>query len=183
MLTGGSTAQRVYAKWANLGGFESLNNIDFYYGDERCVSVESIDSNHGMCLGSLFSNGLPRGCRVFPIYSGELPLLSAENYSAILPEIIDILILSLGDDGHIASIMPQGDLIYENQKKIAFVPESNGYRRDRITITPLVFQSANQILVFAEKNRKNKVMSKVMENIEDISSMPARILTNATWLI
>ena len=39
------------------------------------------------------------------------------------------------------------------------------------------------ILVFAEKNRKNKVMSKVMENIEDISSMPARILTNATWLI
>src|SRR5262245_1921351 len=104
-LTGGSAALIF------LGALREANVdwscITLFWGDERAVPPESPDSNYGLAEQMLLKPlgaKAPHAIRM----QGEMPDLkfAAKRYSQALPPALDVLILGVGDDGHVCSLFP-----------------------------------------------------------------------------
>ena len=107
MLTGGRSAARLYKAWRDLPAFQQMTGVSFYFGDERCVPPDHAESNYGMAMQTLFPNGVPTGCAVFRMEADATDQEEAAlRYADLLPDLIDVLLLGVGEDGHIASLFP-----------------------------------------------------------------------------
>jgi 6-phosphogluconolactonase len=183
MLTGGRSAEKVYAAWRELPSFKKMNGVRFYFGDERCVPPTDSESNFGMVKKTLFKDGIPSKCKVFPInIIGNNYTKSAKYYESILPERINLILLSLGDDGHIASIFPFSNTLNTAPVKVvpAVCPTTP---KNRITITPSVIAMADIIFVIAIGKSKAKILQSLINNQDNTNHLPAKLVLNATWLV
>mgnify|MGYP003965373265 CR=1 FL=1 len=184
MLTGGKTARLLYRKFSSK--VLNTRNITYYFGDERCVPSDSCDSNFKMVSESLFANGVPSECEVKQI-NGEVSNVSHEllRYSSLLPKSIDILLLSVGEDGHIASLFPLNSHLCNNKERMLYVSNAPKYPSKRITISPLVIKKAKSIIVMAEGEEKGMVLAKALQNAENVKDMPVRltIKKNTIWML
>jgi 6-phosphogluconolactonase len=181
LLTGGQSAEYVYNFLSEL--LTSDLNLYFYFGDERCVSPEDPESNFGLVMRSLFKNNLPKNFKIFRIYGEALDLeMEVKRYETVLPNEIDILLLSIGEDAHIASLFPGDISIHECDKRLAIV---NGPKppNPRITITPKIISSVNKVYCFASGNAKSKALSNVFQDRGDSLTYPAKLIVNCNWLI
>lgn len=183
MLTGGKTANELYRSWSQLASFKNINNVSFYFGDERCVPMNSDNSNYAMSMATLFAEGIPKSCQVFPMYhDGKNPEMAAANYEELLPDSIDILILAFGEDGHIASIFPGSPLLNEVSHLVA-TSSSKNHPYPRITVTPFVIESARSIFVIAKgKSKGDLILSMISEFTPPIKT-PLTLVKKATWIL
>jgi 6-phosphogluconolactonase len=181
-LTGGIGASRLYP-YLSMQLKDCHGEICFYLGDERCVSSNDSESNYGMILKTLFHNGLKNNWKFFKMYEiNEDPSISALRYHKIIPDKIDILLLGLGDDGHIASLFPNQIFGIENNRKVITTFSTNNEQM-RITITKSVIESADEIMVLASGIGKKNILSKILIENEDFSSIPAKIALRGLWLL
>lgn len=182
MLTGGRSAEVFYRQWSSsIRGYKS--KIRFYFGDERCVLPSSNDSNFFAANKFLFDSRFDfESEQVFRI-RGESEDVEAESdrYSSLLPDPIDVLFLSLGEDGHIASLFPNSSAIFEHKRKVVPVLGPKAPYR-RITITPPVIQSAKHVYIFAIGKEKRCKYEEALLNPEDVKSIPARLVLDRTWI-
>lgn len=179
MLTGGTSARRVYKSLNSLFDQCLLEHINFYFGDERCVPESHLDSNYHTVISSLFQNNKPK--KIFRIKSDSSNLdLELKRYSKIIPSTIDLLILSVGLDGHIASLFPHSNLLDEYFENIG-VSESINHPYKRLTITPKVIDSAEMIFALAPGDKR----ASFFYNLNDVSKyeVPAKLIANAVWCL
>lgn len=181
MLTGGRSASIMYDYWADI--ISTKYNLNFYFGDERCVSPDSSTSNFFTALNSLFKNGIHPKFHVERIYGEAFNLeIEAKRYESILPNDIDILLLSIGEDAHIASLFPGNfDAIYS--KSYVEVVSGPKFPFQRITITPKYIRKANIIFTFACGFSKNAILKKIFNSNDENLFIPARLVLNGNWLI
>lgn len=183
MLTGGRSAERLYSAWAELPAFWRMKGVDFFFGDERCVPPAHVESNFGMVMKCLFKRGIPAGCSVFRMEADELDLEAAsQRYAGLMPDEIDVLLLGVGEDGHIASLFPGGEALKENVKRVLSVTGTKPPYA-RLTITPPVIAKAEAIFVLAPGREKGLVLSKALQATGDFAILPACLVLNATWLL
>ncbi len=183
MLTGGRSAARLYAAWAQDPGFQHLFGVAFYFGDERCVPPDHTDSNYGMALSSLFAMGVPRGCSVFRMAADDPDRESAAwRYGELLPDKIDIMLLGVGNDGHIASMFPWSESLRETRRKVIPVTGPKP-PHERLTITPPVIAQTKSIFVLASGADKALILVKALQVPGDVDALPVRLVLNATWLL
>lgn len=183
MLTGGKTANELYRSWSQLTSFKNIVNVNFYYSDERCVSMNSDNSNYAMSMATLFAKGIPKSCQVFPMYhDGETPEKAAANYERLLPNFIDILILAFGEDGHIASIFPESPLLNEINHSVS-TSSSKNHPHPRITITPFVIDGARSIFVIAKGKSKGDLILRMMSEFMSPIKFPLALVKKATWIL
>jgi len=183
MLTGGRSASELYKTWVKfLDSPTQLSNIEFYFGDERCVPSDYINSNYRMVMSDLFPNGIPLGAKLNRMVAEAADLeVAADHYSGLLPIELDVLLLSVGEDGHIASLFPQSAALHEsNRQVVPIIAPKAPYQR--LTITPKVVQSARHVFVMAIGEQKKAVYEKALYNPEDIDSLPARLVLNRNWV-
>ena len=182
MLTGGRSAEILYKTWSESLMSNQLLNIDFYFGDERCVPPNHPDSNYGLVKRTFFRNELPRGVRIHRIEAESSNAdVAAEHYAASLPKLIDVLLLSMGDDGHVASLFPNSAALRETDRKVVHIvgPTPPFHR---LTITPPVIQIAREIFVFAIGKAKRDKYKEALTNPKDITSIPARMVLHGNWI-
>ncbi|MFI0457417.1 MAG: 6-phosphogluconolactonase, partial [Candidatus Thiodiazotropha endolucinida] len=118
MLAGGSTPLPIYQRLAMRKDIP-WSRIDLYFGDERCVPVNTSENNYTTVMRSLFPDGdRPDGMNVYRMCGEENPDKAAEVYELVLPERIDILLLGVGDDGHTASIFPGSAALDEEMRRV-----------------------------------------------------------------
>lgn len=184
MLTGGRSAERLYSIWAELPAFQHINNVQFYFGDERCVPPVHPESNYGMAMRTLFGKGVPSGCSVFRMEADDVnPGSAALRYESRLPEKIDVLLLGVGEDGHVASLFPGSSALQEKTRRVVPVIGTKP-PFERITITPSVITQADVIFVLATGPVKAQVLTIALQDVENFDTIPARLaLNNATWLL
>jgi 6-phosphogluconolactonase len=181
MLTGGRSARAVYAEWAGSPVFHAVDNVDYYLGDERCVPFRHEESNSGMVTRELFGRGLPPGCRFFPMAIHGDKEVFALSYEKIMPDRLDILLLSAGEDGHVASLFPGSSALAENGRRV--VPVSGPRApHDRLTITPNVIRNARVVFLMAQGEQKARVLERVLAGGE-ARSLPVSLAMDATWLL
>jgi 6-phosphogluconolactonase len=182
MLTGGNSAKYLYLAWEMLPQFHQMENVNFYLGDERCVSFNDPESNLGMIYRALFHNGVPKNCQVFPMFAEKLSAEDlADHYAEILPDRIDILLLSIGDDGHIASLFPGDSALHEARLVVPVLGPKPPRRR--ITVTPEVFKRSKSIYVLAIGNHKYDIFKNIVKSEEVKAITPAGLVLNATWIL
>lgn len=182
VLTGGRSAGRLYEVWGKLLEDLARINVDFYFGDERCVVPEHSESNFGLVMRTLFACGVPTGCSVFRMNAESADLAgAAANYAALLPRVVDVLLLGVGEDGHIASLFPWSPALYETRRRVVPVrgPKSP---QQRLTITAPVITQARRTFVLAPGS-KAAVHEEALREPEDFLACPARLVLGATWLL
>lgn len=185
MLTGGKSASEIYLKWKSFGGFKDLSGVEFYFSDERCVPPDDSESNYNMVINSLFDKGLPEGSKLCRIQA-ELQdkNRAAKEYSELMPIKIDILLLSMGVDGHIASIFPGDYKIFTSTSKFEYVPSSiDGPRVDRISITPTLISSADKICLLIRGSHKKDLLNKISKKKYDPINNPSQLIKSGIWLM
>ena len=107
---------------------------------------------------------------------------AAERYAALLPERIDILLLGVGEDGHIASLFPNSPILQETKQRVVMVVGPKA-PYSRITITPSVITDAGALFVLAPGLAKSKVLIQALQHPEDFYSFPVRLALRGTWLL
>lgn len=181
MLTGGRSARALYAAWAASPAFITAHNIDYFLGDERCIPADHEESNSGMVMHDLFGRGIPPGCHFFPMAADGDKESQARDYEKILPERLDVLLLSVGEDGHVASLFPGDEVLSEESRRI--VPVSGPKApHDRLTITPNVIRNARSVFLLAQGPQKAKLLERVLAGGE-ARSLPVSLAMDATWLL
>ena len=182
-LTGGDTAANVYNAWAKLRSFQNMSGASFYFGDERCLPSNHPESNFALSMRTLFKYGIPRGCNLNRIQTFGLTVeQQISAYEAIIPAAVDILLLGLADDGHIASLFPGGSALEMLDHKITLVKSPN-HKYERLTITPAVIKNASSIYLFAFGAKKAKILSSFLDNSLEVDLSPIKLLKSATWLL
>jgi len=182
MLTGGNTAKQLYKHWASTTPWNH-SKIKYYFGDERCVPPDNEGSNYGMVKQNLFPNGIPDGCTIIRI-KGEMPDLlgSARIYEQKLSESIDILLLTVGPDGHISSLFPDSIALQEKSKSVIPV-ESPKPPHKRLTISKLVIKSAKSTFLFARGEEKGRILAKALGQPYNTRALPVRLVLGSTWIL
>lgn len=182
VLTGGRSAAKLYLAWGQQADFQCLTGVNFYFGDERCVSPSHPESNYGMAMRTLFQYGIPNGCQVIPMYYDALNSeISALKYETLLPSSVDILLLSVGDDGHIASLFPHRVSLGEVKRRVLQV-RGDSFPYNRLTITRSVIDAAKIIYVMACGEEKNKILNQLTDHPDDYMSIPARLAICGVWI-
>lgn len=183
MLTGGQSARRLYGAWANFPALRKMSHVHFYFGDERCVPPRDAESNYGMVMRTLFFQGIPKGCQVFRMEAEDPDRdAAAARYSESLPNAMDLMLLGVGEDGHIASIFPGSPVFQEVNRRVVPVTAPK-LACERLTITPLVIAQARSIFVLATGAAKAKVLTRALKQPNDVTSLPARLVLRANWLM
>lgn len=162
-LPGGSTPMPILKLLAK----EKLDwqRVFFYLTDERIVEIDNQENNFNRLNKFFFSkiNSIS-----FPMYTGEIsPTESCENYIKELEKLeqfnktprFDLIVLGMGEDGHIASLFPNSALLSEQNKWVALDPnERNGTTRMTLCFTILL--NASETILIARGTKKIKLLEK-----------------------
>jgi len=177
MLTGGTVAERLYLHWSRTSALP-LNKIHFYFGDERCVAPDHPESNYAMVMRAL------PGVTSIARMEAENPdrEAAANAYAHLLPENIDILLLGMGEDGHIASLFPHDPVLLSRQRGVEAITGPKAPCQ-RLTVTPDVIAQARFVFVLATGIAKGKTLNKAFESQNDFSSLPVRLTLGGSWLL
>src|SRR5688572_8439393 len=104
VLTGGTTAEKVYIPCAETG--VGLSDKDVFFSDERCVPPDDDASNFAMARRTL-GDALD-GARIHRMRGEDSPADAARAYSdeveSAAPAGFDLLLLGMGADCHIGAM-------------------------------------------------------------------------------
>lgn len=181
-LTGGASAERLYRYWAKNPPWDH-KKVVYFFGDERCVPPLHQESNYGMVMRNLFASDLPQGVTLNRMETEKETVSAAvKRYEQLLPDSIDVLLLGLGPDGHIASLFPYDDAVREQYRTVLPV-EGPKLPKKRWTITPPVIKQAQSTFLLATGEVKGETLRQALERPDDIESMPVRLVLHTNWLL
>jgi len=143
-LTGGSTPRRAYELAA--AGEPDWSRAGAWWGDERCVPPEDERSNYRLARESL----LDRLTRLPTIHRirGELePTEAADEYERELGDTqLDLILLGIGPDGHVASLFPEAPTLRERERRVVAAEPGLEPLVERVTLTIPALCSARAIV-------------------------------------
>ncbi|MBI5567569.1 MAG: 6-phosphogluconolactonase [Chloroflexi bacterium] len=170
-------------------------HVHVFWGDERCVSSEDVDSNYRMACKALLKH-VPIPEQNVHRMQGEInPTQAASNYTAELRAMFgrvewprfDLVLLGLGIDAHTASLFPGTGAIHEGQRWVVghFVENLKAYR---LTLTPPVINHAEHVIFLVAGADKAAALQSVFSHTPiDPDQFPAQIVQpvagTLTWLI
>jgi 6-phosphogluconolactonase len=196
-LTGGRTPRTLYAvladekqPWRHRIDWP---HVHLFWGDERHVPPGHPDSNFGMANDALIRH-VPIPAAQVHRMRGELPDArdAAAEYRRSLARgfaaagrndsTFDVMLLGLGEDGHIASIFPGSPLLIDGHQadvsRVAAVwAEHLGAWR--ITLTPAAILDARQIVMVVSGRQKADAVRAAVGDPGDVRRTPAQLLRAA----
>lgn len=184
LLSGGSTPRAAYQWLAEHGDLLDWRRVRLFFGDERCVPPEHIDSNYRMVRESMLDALDGLGVTTYRI-AGELPPVeAAARYEAILRTLFegtprfDLVLLGLGADAHTASLFPGTRAIHEEESWVVadFVESFDAWR---ITVTPGLINNARMIAFLVSGESKAEAVNNVLNGERLINIYPAQIVQPA----
>ncbi|MEO6693970.1 MAG: 6-phosphogluconolactonase [Ignavibacteria bacterium] len=184
-LSGGTTP-KLFFEILSKKYIDKLDwsKINFYWADERCVPPESDESNHGEADRILFSK-IHSKKNVYPVNGNNDPVNEAVRYSELLEKNLpfknnfprfDIILLGMGEDGHIASIFPDQMNLLTSEKicEVAVHPVS---QQKRITLTGIVIKNPDRIFFLVTGRSKAEVVKEILKKKNIFEKYPASHIT------
>ncbi len=168
-LSGGSSIFKLYdALKSKKDAISDIwNNLIVCWVDERHVPHENKESNFGKAYRYFWQD--VKGPTLIPIQYFEDIEASVEAYKTDLAnfdiQLLDIIVLGLGTDGHTASLFPQSKILDNNDADIAaniMAPEHT----DRITMTYPMINRSKEITLIAYGSKKGKVFTEAIDNMQ-----------------
>lgn len=181
-LAGGSTPRAVYRRWTEASSM-AWDQIEFFFGDERCVDPTDPESNYRMARESLFDLVpiSPQQVQRMPAESRDRDTAAAK-YAARLPPSLDLIILGIGEDGHTASLFPGSSALVE-QRRLVLAVKAPKAPHDRLTITPPVLMAAGEKVVLVSGGQKAAAVRQALQGQDKPMDCPARLARDGIWIM
>ena len=197
-LAGGSTPKAAYELLASprLRGQLDWSRARFFFGDERCVPPDDVESNYNMARESLLAP-LRIGRRAIFRMHGELaPREAAAGYAECLraeldlddvgAPVFDLVMLGMGPDGHTASLFPGTDPL-DDDALLVKAPYVEKFETFRLTLTPKTINAAHEIAVATAGETKTDALAAVLRGPFEPTRYPIQILRprhgTLAWLV
>lgn len=189
-LSGGSTPQGCYRDLARLHQVP-WERVEIYQGDERFVPHDDPKSNYRMIRQCLLHAIGPRG--IFAMPADGAPEDAARRYEELLRQqygagilaegrpLFDLQLLGLGDDGHIASLIPGQPVLEDRAHWVAEVP--HGREETRITLTYPALESSRLMLFLVSGARKHDALVRARAGDPSIPAGRLRPQGEVVWLV
>lgn len=181
-LSGGSTPELLFSVLGdNFSKSAPWEFVHFFWGDERCVSSGNSESNYGMTSRKFLEKIDIPNSNIHRIIGENNPEKEASRYSKEIIKytknrcglpLFDLIILGLGEDGHIASIFPEQLELFNSDKicEVAIHPET---LQKRITITGNIINNADSVAFLVNGKKKAGIVEKIIRKSELVLNFPA----------
>jgi 6-phosphogluconolactonase/glucosamine-6-phosphate isomerase/deaminase len=175
VLTGGSTAAAVYEDLGEV--LHAGSHASIFFSDERCVPPDHPASNFRRAARSL--PAVARGDHVERMRGEDEPRHEAARYhAAISPFVargIDLTLLGLGADGHIAALFPRSPALMSEALCVS-VPRPDGMTG--LTLTPRSLSASRRIFLLVSGPGKAEAVARVARGDESPADCPGRLLAD-----
>jgi 6-phosphogluconolactonase len=172
-LTGGTTPGKAYERAAELR--PDWSGATVWWSDERCVEPDNDRSNYKVAHDSLLSRleTLPTVHRI----RGELQRdAAAEEYERELGDTaIDVMLLGIGPDGHVASLFPNAATLDERERKVVGADAGFEPYVDRVTFTLPALRSAAFVVFLVTGAGKAEAVGRAFAE-EPTRAVPASLV-------
>ncbi len=183
-LSGGSTPKVVFDYLSE--NYQDLNwsNVNFFWGDERCVPPNDSESNYKMTVDHLFSKIDISEKNIYRIKGENTPTDEASAYGETLNNVLptvngvpefDLIILGMGGDGHTASIFQSNIHLWDskNNCEVAVHPDTG---QKRVTITGKVINQAKEVAFLVTGADKKEKVDTILAGDDISRSFPAGLV-------
>lgn len=182
-LAGGGTPRPVYERLAERAAArpdDLWSRIGFFFGDERAVPYDHPASNYRMAREALLDH-LPklsrRNVHPMPVLEDRAKPVEYRGFD------LDVLLVGVGDDGHILSLFPGSPLLEEGGHELVAWAEAPVLPVHRLTLTPRALRSCRTVLVLVTGARKVDVVRSVLTDAPCADELPAYLVRHGTWLL
>lgn len=198
-LSGGRTPQELYGLLAHPPHRDRLpwERMHFFWGDERCVPHEHTESNYGQAKRRFLDQVPVPAENIYRVRSELEPAAGARDYARQLQQHaseglawprFDWVLLGLGADGHTASLFPGLISSVEMESPvIAVTANYQGRPVNRVTLTPLVFNSAHNTIFIVTGKSKAETLAAVLAGPLDPQRWPVHRICpsdgSVSWLV
>ena len=185
-LSGGSTPKSIYNELLKKNDALDWSKVKLYFSDERCVPLDHEESNFHMAWEAGFKHLVTRE-QIFPMYQEGDPRMAGEVYNSLISAVVfDLVMLGLGDDGHVASLFPFTHALQCNDRDAVanFLPNKETWR---ITLTFSAINRAfyKNIYVFGKK--KASIVKEIFTHPYNPDQLPAQNIGSpehkALWIL
>jgi 6-phosphogluconolactonase len=201
VLTGGRIASAIYEAVAASPARDALDwsRVELWWGDERFLPSGHPDRNETQARSALLNRVPLDPARVHPMPAsdgpdGNDPEAAAARYaeelaraakpgSERLPH-FDVLLLGVGEDGHVASVFPEHPVAYEH-RTVSAVRGSPKPPPIRTTLTLPTINTAEEVWLTAAGNDKAGAVGMALTGAGPVQ-LPAagvRGLSRTLWLL
>jgi 6-phosphogluconolactonase len=196
-LSGGSTPQELYALLAQpeFAGQVNWERVHVFWGDERDVPSEDLESNYRMAFETLGRLPIPAS-QVHRIPTELGSEQAATAYEHALRDFFkvegdhfpsfDLVLLGMGANGHTASLFPHSPALNETTHWVVsqYVDE---VKMNRITLTAPILNAADNILFLVSGQDKAETVHAVLRGEYRPNSLPAQLIQpthgQVVWLL
>ena len=188
-ISGGSTPVRFYERLSDVSVYSRIQweRVHIFWVDERCVPPSSEASNFGLATETFLLDIPIPGENIHRV-TGELQNYAnaVDEYEHIIRAVFkitkgqipkfDLVILGMGSDGHIGSILPNTYALFDTDDLVSAVYRMNG-DYNRITLTIPVMKEARRIVILVSGDNKAQIVADVFRTTPD----PVRYPVHALW--
>ena len=187
VLSGGETPKTLYKLLATKYRDKiDWQHVHLYWGDERYVPHDDPASNYRMAYETLISKiDIPKE-NTHPIPTDfENPQDAANAYASVVKNAMpfDLILLGLGDDGHIASLFPgPGGGDAGRHAELVIVTHSPKPPATRISLTMRVINESRNVFFLVSGKEKKEAFDRVMKG--DLSLPASHVQAKqTTWFV
>jgi 6-phosphogluconolactonase len=191
-LAGGSTPKSAYRLLARRNDLP-WDCVEIFFGDERFVPPDHLDSNYRMAKENLLSSGNVQPRALLAMSTDGAPENCAEAYEEELRQqygasildpavpLFDLMLLGLGADGHTASLLPGQPVLEEMKRWVAPVPK--GRDEVRLTLTYPALQSSRLTVFLVAGADKAEAVAKVRAGNAALPAGRLKPQGDVVWLL
>ncbi len=162
-LPGGRTPVPLLDRLAEKMPAELYAGLQVTWVDDRHVPLDDPDSNYALARAHWFTPA-PAPVQCLPMWRGG-DLLADRNafavaFAASFDSALDVVVLGVGEDGHVASVFPDDLLAAHANGAVAAIANAPKPPPQRITLTLPVFNAAPYLALLATGAQKADAMAR-----------------------
>lgn len=188
-LTGGRIAQRLYDSFA--GRLEAAGadpgRMELWWTDERFTSTDDPARHAGPALAMLAGKFQLDPARTHPMPAADGVAdadAAAATYAKELADVVfDICLLSIGPEGHVASIFPGHPSFDLQTQTVIGLSESPKGEGDRISLTIAALERSREVWFLANGPDKAAALADAMAGSRDTPAGIVRGREATRWFI
>ena len=180
-LSGGSLATLFFPSLVRTA--VDWSRVDFFWCDERAVPPSHADSNYAAAHSLwLAPAGVP-AARIhrMPADAADLERAAFDYEGELMrtlgtPPRLDVVLLGVGPDGHVASLFPGHAALAEERRSVLAVEDSPKPPPRRLTLTLPALAAALRVIVAATGKAKAEILREALE--DESSASPLALVLN-----
>lgn len=189
-VSGGSVATTFFPTWT-ADGVIDWTSTHVFWADERAVPPTDPESNYGVARSLWLDPAGAPEARVHRMPADQPDLnQAARDYADTIARVVgparvlDLVLLGIGPDGHVASLFPGHPLLRETEHAVAAVTDSPKPPPRRMTLTLPVLAAARTVVIAAFGEGKADIVRAAVS--DPASQLPAALVARAArgmWLL